>query len=207
MEKSIWTRIRRVPTAEVVAASLMFATTVTASAANSEIVAFQGKTTVLTSGFGFNAIPWIGGGGTYGFDTTGTTGGCHELIEAEGSSVDTLNASCDIQVTDGTYTSTACGTGTTGGGLLERTDSATLTDGTGETATITYGSDFVDGVGVIIGNVSEPDGGTATAVGVASITPANGGSVDAPDRSLPGDGPCVTQFLVTGIALSAGASS
>jgi len=193
----------------VLAAAALAVTPMAASAANATALVFQGKTTVLTSGFGYNAVPWVGGGGSYGFDSTGTTVGCHELIEVEGLSADAINQLCTITVTSGSYTNIVCGTGSTGGGILSKGDTASVTDGTegGESSTITYGINFVAGTGVILGNESEPDGGSGTVVGIVNIAPANAGSVDAPDRSLPGDGPCVTQFLATGIALSAGASS
>ena len=176
----------------------------------SDIVVFSACTQFLTP------VPLIGPSnpspGTYVFNTNNpclppfntVPGFCFGSSDLDGEDIPgnvlaELIGNCTIQA-NGTYVSTLCGTGITGGSPVAPTDTATVwaddppfTNNTAGQAYagITYSIIFVAGQGILIGTATEVDSQPAVirAVGVVNILPTGGSCVTG-----------VTQFRATGVA-------
>lgn len=155
------------------------------------VIAFQGNTTSLT------AVPWAGtpASPSYTFNThvVANVSLCAELaadVDGDGSPE---AGQCSIN-SSGTYTNIVCGTGTATG-----TAAVSGPEGYGINYTIT----FVAGLGVLLGSGADTDGGASgTDVGIVDIAPNTDNHAVPPP---PTSNACVTDFLATGVALTAAA--
>ena len=156
------------------------------------VIAFQGNTTSLTP------VPWVGtpASASYTFNTHVVAGVslCAELgVDVDGDGALPEAGTCGIS-SSGTYTNIVCGTGTATGSA-----SVTGPEGYGINYTIT----FVAGLGVLLGSGADTDGGNnGTDVGIVDIAPNTDNHAVAPP---PTSNACVTDFLATGVALTAAA--
>ena len=135
-----------------------------------QVVAFRACTTSLTP------IQPVGGSGSYGLSTnSGSCGGAPTLCAGGGTDGTVAPpATCALSAS-GTYLNLVCGTGTTGG-FPGTADSATLTLGT-SSATLSYGMVFIDGVGLLSGTTTAPDGTPGVVEGAVLLTPTSGNCV------------------------------
>ena len=150
-------------------------------------IVFQGHTTTLTP------VPWAGtpAGATYTFSTVAPL--CAEVgVDVDGDGTPEAGL-CGIS-SSGSYTNIVCGTGTA-------TGNAGITGP--EPYSINYTITFVAGLGVLVGSGGDTDGGpSGPAVGVVDIAPNTDNHLVAPP---PTSNACVTDFLATGVALTAAA--
>jgi hypothetical protein len=146
-----------------------------------DVVVFKGNAAINAGGTCSGAVCWKGGVGNYTF----TDSSCNAV-----SGDDLGLPGCTIGLSGGSFTNTACGTGTadsTGPTSLGENDEASETINS-------YHIDFVAGLGVMQGSSTD---GNLTAV--VQISPSN---LTAPSPGAPGNGPCTPGFSVAGVGVT-----
>ena len=155
----------------------------------SDAASFVGNA-VVTSGSTCGAnVCWVGGNGTFTFNSTTC-----EYASVEAGAV-VPAGSCTVTAS-GSFSNITCGTGSA-------TGTATITPLSGPDAgegptTASFSITFANGQGVITGSALEGDGDNGSLAGAVEISPTAGGS--PPSVSAPGDGPCTPSFSIASSA-------